>query len=69
MRQSFHEFVTEFFGTMFILLFGILPIVEHFNSETAGWLAPFAIGALIVAIGMSFEGMHGYAIYKTDNGL
>lgn len=44
------------------LLFGILSIVEHFNTEKAGWLAPFAIGALIVAIGMSLGGMHGYAM-------
>ncbi|MCD6047819.1 MAG: aquaporin [Gammaproteobacteria bacterium] len=45
-----------------ILLFGILAIVEHFNNEGAGWLAPFAIGGLIVALGMSFGGMHGYAM-------
>lgn len=45
-----------------ILLFGILAIVEHFNTERAGWLAPFAIAALIMAIGMAFGGMHGYAM-------
>lgn len=45
-----------------ILLFSILAIVEHFNKEKAGWLSPFAIGGLIVAIGMSFGGMHGYAM-------
>ena len=54
-------FMAEVIATA-ILLFGILAIVEHFNSEKAGWLAPFAIGALIVAIGMSFGGMHGYAM-------
>lgn len=45
-----------------VLLFGILAIVEHFNNEKAGWLAPFAIGGLIVGIGMSLGGMHGYAM-------
>lgn len=53
--------IAEFIATA-ILMFGILAIVEHFASEKAGWLAPFAIGGLIVAIGMSFGGMHGYAM-------
>ena len=45
-----------------ILMFGILSIVEHFTNDKAGFLAPFAVGALIVALGMSFGGMHGYAM-------
>jgi glycerol uptake facilitator protein len=45
-----------------ILMFGILAIVEHFVGENAQFLAPFAISALIVGIGMSFGGMHGYAM-------
>lgn len=44
-----------------ILMFGILAIVEHF-SNGARFLAPFAVAALIVGIGMSFGGMHGYAM-------
>jgi len=59
--QFMPGFMAEVIATA-ILLFGILAIVEHFNNEKAGWLAPFAIGALIVAIGMSFGGMHGYAM-------
>ena len=59
--QFLPGFMAEVIATA-ILLFGILAIVEHFNSEKAGWLAPFAIGGLIVAIGMSFGGMHGYAM-------
>jgi glycerol uptake facilitator protein len=59
--QFMPGFMAEVIATA-ILLFGILAIVEHFNSEKAGWLAPFAIGGLIVAIGMSFGGMHGYAM-------
>lgn len=45
-----------------ILMFGILAIVEHFTQDQAQFLAPFAIAALIVGIGMSFGGMHGYAM-------
>ncbi len=59
--QFMPGFMSEIIATA-ILLFAILAIVEHFNSEKAGWLAPFAIGALIVGIGMSFGGMDGYAI-------
>lgn len=55
------SFMAEFIATA-ILLFGILAIVEHFATEKAGWLAAFAIGALIVSIGMSLGGMHGYAM-------
>lgn len=54
-------FLSEIIATA-ILLFGILAIVEHFTVEKAGWLAPFAIAALIVGIGMSFGGMDGYAM-------
>ena len=54
-------FMAEIIATA-ILMFSILAIVEHFLNDKAGWLAPFAIGALIVAIGMSFGGMHGYAM-------
>ncbi len=59
--QFFPGFMAEIIATA-VLLFGILAIVEHFNAEKAGWMAPMAIGALIVAIGMSLGGMHGYAM-------
>lgn len=59
--QFMPGFMAEVIATA-ILLFGILASVEHFNNEEAGWLAPFAVGGLIVAIGMSFGGMHGYAM-------
>ncbi len=45
-----------------ILMFGILAIVENFINDKAGFLAPFAVSALIVGIGMSFGAMHGYAM-------
>ncbi len=45
-----------------ILMFGIMAIVDNFMYDKATYLAPFAIATLIVAIGMSFGGMHGYAM-------
>lgn len=54
-------FIAEIIAT-FVLVFAILSIVEHFTLDKAGFLAPFAVSALIVAIGMSFGGMHGYAM-------
>jgi glycerol uptake facilitator protein len=54
-------FMAEIIATA-ILMFGILAIVENFLNDKAGWIAPFAVAALIVAIGMSFGGMHGYAM-------
>ncbi len=45
-----------------VLMFGILAIVEQYASEKVGWFAPFVIGVLIVGIGMSLGGMHGYAM-------
>lgn len=54
-------FMAEIIATA-ILMFGILAIVEHFTADKASWLAPFAVALLIVAIGMSLGGMHGYAM-------
>lgn len=54
-------FMAEIIATA-ILMFAILAIVENFISDKAGFLAPFAVSALIVGIGMSFGGMHGYAM-------
>jgi len=45
-----------------LLMFAILAIVENFANDKAGFLAPFAVAALIVGIGMSFGAMHGYAM-------
>lgn len=54
-------FFAEIIATA-ILMFGILAIVDHCVSVKAAFLTPFAVAALIVAIGMSFGGMHGYAM-------
>jgi glycerol uptake facilitator protein len=44
-----------------ILMFVILAIGEAMAGEAAN-LAPILVGLLVVAIGMAFGGMHGYAI-------
>ena len=54
-------FMAEVIATA-ILMFGILSIVEHFTLDKATFLAPFAVAALVVALGISFGGMHGYAM-------
>ncbi|MBY0379634.1 MAG: aquaporin family protein [Burkholderiales bacterium] len=54
-------FISEIIATA-ILMFAILAIIEHFTVDKASFLAPFAVSALIVAIGMCFGGMHGYAM-------
>jgi glycerol uptake facilitator protein len=40
----------------------ILAIVEERNQAPGSNLGPVMIGAVVVAIGISFGGMHGYAI-------
>ncbi len=45
-----------------LLLFLILAISDERNQPVAGNLAPVLIGLVVVAIGMSFGGLHGYAI-------
>jgi glycerol uptake facilitator protein len=62
---AINDFYSGFFAEVIassLLIFGILSIVEHFNQDKAGFLAPFAVSALIVAIGMSLGAMHGYAM-------
>ena len=54
-------FIAEIIATA-ILMFAILSIIEHFTLDKAGFLAPFAVSALVVAIGMCFGAMHGYAM-------
>lgn len=51
----------QILGT-FLLVFMILAIGDRLNKAKADWLAPILIGLLVVAIGMSFGAMHGYAI-------
>ena len=45
-----------------ILLFLIFALIDDRNQPPQGNLTPILIGAIVVGIGMSFGGMHGYAI-------
>jgi len=54
-------FLDQVVGTALLLLL-ILAIIDEFNMPPGANLAPLMIGLVVVAIGMSFGGMHGYAI-------
>src|SRR5713101_3152705 len=54
-------FLDQVIGTGLLLLF-IFAITDEFNSPPGANLGPLMIGLVVVAIGMSFGGMHGYAI-------
>jgi glycerol uptake facilitator protein len=54
-------FIDQVIGTA-ILLFLICAITDERNSPPAANLAPVLIGLIVVAIGMSFGSLHGYAI-------
>lgn len=57
----FPGFFDQVVGTA--LLVGlILAVVDKFNSPPGSNLAPLVIGLIVVAVGISFGGMHGYAI-------
>jgi len=40
----------------------ILAITDEFNMPPGSNMAPLMVGLVVVAIGMSFGAMHGYAI-------
>src|SRR5229473_2704193 len=54
-------FLDQVIGTALLLLF-IFAITDEFNMPPGANMAPLMIGLVVVAIGMSFGGMHGYAI-------
>jgi glycerol uptake facilitator protein len=54
-------FFDQVIGTALLLLL-IFAITDEFNIPPGANLAPLMIGLVVVAIGMSFGGMHGYAI-------
>jgi glycerol uptake facilitator protein len=54
-------FLDQVIGTALLLLM-VLAITDEFNLPPGANLAPLMIGLVVVAIGMSFGGMHGYAI-------
>lgn len=54
-------FLDQTLGTALLLMM-ILAITDERNLPPGANLAPVLIGAIVVAIGMSFGGLHGYAI-------
>jgi glycerol uptake facilitator protein len=54
-------FFDQVLGTA-LLLFLILAITDEHNAPPPPYLAPVLVGLVVVAIGMSFGAMHGYAI-------
>jgi glycerol uptake facilitator protein len=54
-------FIDQIIGTA-VLVFCVLSIGDFCAKNNAGWLGPFAVAALVMAIGMSLGGMNGYAI-------
>lgn len=54
-------FLDQVVGTGLFLLI-LFAITDEFNMPPGANLAPLTIGLIVVAIGMSFGGMHGYAI-------
>jgi glycerol uptake facilitator protein len=54
-------FLDQVIGTALLLLL-ILAITDEYNAPPGANLAPLMIGLVVVAIGMSFGGMHGYPI-------
>jgi glycerol uptake facilitator protein len=54
-------FLDQTIGTA-LLLFLVMAITDERNTPPGANLAPVLIGAIVVAIGMAFGGMHGYAI-------
>lgn len=57
----FPGFFDQVVGTA-LLVGMILAVVDKFNAPPGSNLAPLLIGLIVVAIGISFGGMNGYAI-------
>lgn len=54
-------FLDQTIGTALLLLL-ILAITDEYNTPPGSNLTPLMIGLVVVAIGMSFGALHGYAI-------
>jgi glycerol uptake facilitator protein len=54
-------FLDQTIGTALLLLL-IFAVIDERNQPPSANLAPLVIGLIVVAIGISFGGMHGYAI-------
>jgi glycerol uptake facilitator protein len=54
-------FLDQVIGTALLLLL-VFAITDEFNLPPGANLTPLMVGLVVVAIGMSFGGMHGYPI-------
>lgn len=54
-------FLDQLIGTGLLVLL-VFAIIDEFNIPPGANLAPLLIGLVVVAIGISFGGMHGYPI-------
>lgn len=54
-------FIDQVLGTA-LLLFLIFAVTDELNMPVSANLAPVVIGLIVVAIGISFGALHGYAI-------
>ncbi|UPA11927.1 MIP/aquaporin family protein [Borrelia venezuelensis] len=54
-------FIDQIFGT-FLLMFLVLVVGKFIKGDTQNPFFPFIIGSIVLAIGISFGGMNGYAI-------
>jgi len=59
--QPWAGLLDQVLGTALLLML-VFAIVDERNQPLGSGLTPVAVGLVVVAIGMSFGGMHGYAI-------
>lgn len=54
-------FLDQVIGTALLLLL-VFALSDEKNIAPPSWLGPLLVGLIVVVIGMSFGGLHGYAI-------
>jgi len=54
-------FFDQVLGTALLVLL-IMAVIDEYNMPAGANLTPLIVGLIVVAIGISFGGMHGYAI-------
>lgn len=59
--QPLAGFVDQVVGTA-LLLFLVMAVTDENNLKAPFWMTPVLVGAIVVAIGISFGALHGYAI-------
>jgi glycerol uptake facilitator protein len=53
--------VDQIIGTFFLVLF-VCAVTDEFNSPVSAGMAPFIVGMIVLAVGISFGANAGYAI-------